>query len=110
MRRLKDCVNEQLSINEAKPYTNDFGLIVVKVKKKFMYKDIPMQLIVTEEELTKDQTWNPIKAVGPNGVPLPIHFESKQTIKSMVDQVISMLTSAEKMGLDVKHNLTTNDY
>lgn len=83
---------------------------IIKVKKKFFYKDIELQIVEREEE----GVYNPqdktimTRVVAPNGGVVPYSFKHRETLKNIIAGVTALLENFESGGADVIAELTKN--
>ena len=80
---------------------------VLKVRKSFTYQDVPLRLVDSEEHYMNGR--EPMvmqRVVAPNGFAIPVNFQHRQTLKSMIEQTISFLDSVSSRGYDVVKELT----
>lgn len=81
----------------------------MKIKKKFNYDGVELQIVEREE--TYMNASDPIimtRVMAPNGGTIPIQIKHKQTLKSIMEKSINVLDGFKKRGADVKHILLSD--
>lgn len=79
---------------------------ILKIRKKFQYKGIELQIVDTEEILYLERTANFLRVIAPNGGIVPVNIQINETLKSIVQKTIEKLDGFEKRGCDVIVELT----
>lgn len=80
---------------------------IIKIRKKFDYKGIPLQIVEREEPyLSAKEPLNMTRVIAPNGGTIPIKINHKETLKSIVQKTIDFLNYMNKRGGDVINELT----
>ena len=78
---------------------------ITRVRKKFDYKGIPLQIVEREEPYMSAKV-TMTRVIAPNGGTIPIKINYKETLKSIVQKTIDFLTDREKEGFDIINELT----
>lgn len=79
----------------------------MKVKKRFLYDGIELQIIEREEPYMNGR--EPIMmtlVIAPNGGSIPININHRETLKSIAEKTIALLDGFKQHGADVKTELT----
>ena len=79
----------------------------MKVKKKFDYNGITLQIIERDEPyMNSIEPLKMIRVIAPNGGIIPLNLRHKQTLKSIIQDTISTLDGFKARGADVAKELT----
>lgn len=79
----------------------------MKVKKRFLYDGIELQIIEREEPYMNATT--PVlmmRIIAPNGGTIPISINHRETLKSIAERTTALLDGFKQHGADVKTELT----
>lgn len=79
----------------------------MKVKKRFLYDGIELQIIERDEPYMNATT--PViatRVIAPNGGIIPVTIKRNETLKSIAEKTIAVLNDFAKRGADVKKELT----
>lgn len=75
----------------------------VKIKKKFMYNDIEIQIIERDEPyMNSEKPLRMTRVIAPNGKILPIQIQRGWTLKKIVSESVAMIDGFIKRGADIK--------
>ena len=80
----------------------------MKVKKRFEYEGIELQIVEREEIYMNGKstmTMTMTRILAPNGGTIPVNIQHKQTLKSIVEETIKTIDNFKSMGADVKAEL-----
>jgi hypothetical protein len=80
---------------------------ILKVKKKFDYNGIELQIVEREEPYMNGK--EPLKmtrVIAPNGGSIPININHRQTLKSIMEDTIRTLDGFKERGAYVINELT----
>lgn len=78
----------------------------MKIKKKFLYKGIELQIIEKEEYYMNCVV--PLimtRVMTVNGYIIPVNLKHRQTLKSIIEDTINLLDGFEKRGANVIEEL-----
>ena len=79
----------------------------MKIKKKFLYDGITLQIIERDEPyMNAKEPLKMIRVMAPNGGVIPIIINHKQTLKSIMEEIIRTLDGFKNRGADVVKELT----
>lgn len=79
----------------------------MKVKKKFDYNGITLQIIEREEPyMNAKEPLKMIRVIAPNGGTIPISINHKQTLKSIQADTINILDGFKARGADMVKIMT----
>jgi len=79
----------------------------MKVKKKFDYNGITLQIIERDEPyMNSTEPMKMTRVIAPNGGVIPVNLKHKQTLKSIVSDTTALLDSFKERGADVVKELT----
>lgn len=79
----------------------------MKVKKKFDYNGITLQIIERDEPyMNAKEPLKRIRVIAPNGGVIPLNLRHKQTLKSIIQDTVSTLDGFKQRGADVVKELT----
>ena len=80
---------------------------VMKVKKRFLYDGMELQIIEREEPyMNGKEPMMMTRVIAPNGGSIPISINHCETLKSIAERTIIALDGFKKRGADVKKELT----
>lgn len=79
----------------------------MKVKKRFLYDGIELQIIEREEPyMNAKEPMMMTRVIAPNGGTIPISINHGETLKSIAERTIALLDGFKQRGADVKTELT----
>lgn len=79
----------------------------MRVKRKFKFEGIELKIVEREEHyLNSEDTILATRVIAPNGGTLPLQIQRKQTLKSIIEDSVNMLTDFKKRGANIKEELT----
>lgn len=79
----------------------------MKVKKKFIYNGITLQIVERDEPyMNAKETVSCTRVMAPNGGVIPITIMHRQTLKSIAEETIRTLDGFKNRGADVVKELT----
>ena len=79
----------------------------MKVKKKFDYNGIILQIIERDEPyMNAKEPLKMTRVMAPNGGIIRLNINHRQTLKSIVEETIKTLDGFAQRGADVKNKLT----
>jgi len=79
----------------------------MKVKKKFDYKGIELQIVDREEPyLNSGETITMTRVIAPNGGIIPVKITTRQTLASIALDTIKLLDTIAESGVNVEEELT----
>lgn len=79
----------------------------MKVKKKFIYNGITLQIIERDEPyMNAKEPLRMTRVMAPNGGTIPITINHKQTLKSIMEETIRIIDGFKARGSDVVKELT----
>ena len=79
----------------------------MKVKKKFDYNGITLQIIERDElYMNAPEPMKMTRVMAPNGGIIPINIQYKQTLKGIIEETIRTLDGFKDRGADVIKELT----
>ena len=79
----------------------------MKVKKKFIYNGIELQIIERDEPyMNAKEPLKMIRVIAPNGGVIPVQIQHRQTLKSIITETIRILDGFQSRGADVNKELT----
>lgn len=79
----------------------------MKVKKKFLYNGITLQIIERDEPyMNAKEPLKMTRVIAPNGGVIPLNLRHKQTLKSIIQDTINTLDGFKQRGADVVKVLT----
>lgn len=79
----------------------------MKIKRKFTYHDIELQIVDREENyMNAAEKVTVRRVIAPNGGIIPLNLRHKQTLKSIVDDTITFLKLMHDNGANVAEELT----
>lgn len=80
---------------------------IIRVKKKFDYNSITLQIVEREEPyMNAREPLIMIRVIAPNGGSIPIQIQHRQTLKSIAAETIRTLDGFKSRGADVVKGLT----
>ena len=79
----------------------------MKVKKRFMYDGIELQIIERDEPyMNATEPMTMIRVIAPNGGTIPLNIRHKETLKSIAERTVVALDDFKKRGANVREELT----
>lgn len=76
---------------------------ILKVKKKFKYDDIELQIVERNEPyLNSKEGVNMTRVIAPNGGSIPVNLQRGDTFKKIIERTTTLLDSFKRRGADVK--------
>jgi len=79
----------------------------MKVKKRFLYDGIELQIIEREEPyMNAKEPLIMTRVIAPNGGTIPINISHRETLKSIAARAIILLDGFKQRGADIKEELT----
>lgn len=79
----------------------------MKVKKKFLYNGITLQIVERDEPyMNAKEPLKMTRVIAPNGGIIPLNIKHKQTLKSIIEDTINTLDGFKQRGADVAKILT----
>lgn len=80
---------------------------IIKIKKKFNYKGLELQIVERPEKYMNSlDLINVTRVLGPNSGVIPVILKHKQTLKSIIEDVVLLLDGFEARGANVQSELT----
>ena len=74
----------------------------MKVKRKFQYEDITLQIVEREEPyMNAKEPLLMTRVIAPNGGVIPVSINHRETLKSITEKTIDFIDGMKARGADV---------